>query len=251
MLAADARGAGDDVAPVEALRPSNVNSRSLDFAAVSLRFVVLAFLRAGLVLTDCGVAAGVTVTRTYGVAVGVAWASRAGGLAGFFLAVTTRFGGSGFGSLVTWAMIGGAGSAPVITHAAPATPPLRQIPSTAAAGPKRPPPVEAEYTATSERDASRASHPKGSSSASRRVREKRRSRTAARHVAQCRRCGRIETTSAGVAVPAASALSTASCAAHSSPSSRREKTFRKRARPSVIERLTFVYVQPKWLPISW
>ena len=203
VLAADARGAGDDVAPVEPLLPSNVNSRSLDFAAVSFRFEVFAFLRAGLVLTDCGVAAGVTVTRTNGVAVGVARASRAGVLAGFFLAVTTRFGGSGFGSLVTWAMIGGAGSAPVITHAAPAPPPLEAEPEQrrrrAEAARRRSRP---RTRATSDaRARSRASHPNGSSSASRRVREKRMSRTAARQVAQWRRCGRIETTSALVAVP--------------------------------------------------
>ena len=72
------------------------------------------------------------------------------------------------------------------------------------------------------------------------MREKRISRTVARHAAQWRRCGRIETTCALVAVPAASARSAASCASHASPDSIPRKTFRNRLRPSVMERLTFV-----------
>ena len=122
-----------------------------------------------------------------------------------FLALATFFFGSsacsGFSAM--WAMIGGAGSAPVITHAAPAPTPLRHRPTIAAAGPRRPPPVEAAYieVVTSWRESSRASQPNGSSSANRRDREKRISRTVARQVAQWRRCGRIATTCALVAVP--------------------------------------------------
>ena len=80
-------------------------------------------------------------------------------LAGFLLTGASAFGGS-----VTWAMIGGAGSAPVITHAAPAPTPLRHRPTIAAAGPSRPPPLEAAYivVVTSERESSRASQPNGS-----------------------------------------------------------------------------------------
>ena len=227
--------------------PSKSNSR-LAFVAAGRFLPVATFTRLRTVFTRWGVAVAVATARGVAKGVGVAFATRAGGGASSSRRASAP--PARFGSFATWAMIGGAGSAPVITHAAPATPPLRQIPSSAAAGPKRPPPVEAEYSATSDREASRASHPNGSSSASRRVREKRMSRTVARQVAQWRRCGRIETTSALVAVPAANALSVASCAEHSSPSSNREKTFRKRARPSVIERLTFVYVQPNCLPIS-
>ena len=118
-------------------------------------------------------------------------------------------------------MIGGAGSAPVITQAAPAPTPLRHRPRIAAAGPSRPPPLEAAYivVVTSWRDSSRASQPNGSSSAIRREREKRISRTVARQVAQWRRCGRIATSCGPVASPAASAVSVSVWRSHSSPAS--------------------------------
>ena len=69
-----------------------------------------------------------------------------------------------------WAISGGAGSAPVITHTAPAPAPLRHSPSSAAAGPSRPPPPGLAYCSRAERDAATASSgaQQGSSSAIRR-----------------------------------------------------------------------------------
>ena len=62
MVAADAIGA-DDVVALDPVLSSNVNSRSLAFAAGVLGRESFVCLRAGLVLTVCGVATGVTGTR--------------------------------------------------------------------------------------------------------------------------------------------------------------------------------------------
>src|SRR5215218_4729124 len=88
-----------------------------------------------------------------GVGVGVAFAAYTrGGGSGVLLAVgcavlTIRtfffalcFAATGFASW--WAISGAAGSAPVITHAAPAPAPVRHSPTSPAAGPKRPPPLD-------------------------------------------------------------------------------------------------------------
>ena len=78
-----------------------------------------------------------------------------------------------------------------------------------AAVPNRPPP-EVDNCTTSGLESTRVIHPNGASSAIRRVRENRIWRTVARHAAQCRRCGRIETICTVVALPTESASSVSS-----------------------------------------
>ena len=65
-------------------------------------------------------------------------------------------------------------------------------------------------------------------------------RTVARQALQWRRCGRISTMAALDAVPPARAAIVVTYCSHASPDSIAAKTFMKRLRPSVIERLTFV-----------
>src|ERR1700754_3956100 len=148
-----------------------------------------------------GVAVGVRVAAAKTVGTGVF--TGGGGFGARWCLRAT--GGFGFGlASAWWAMIGAGGSAPVAMHAAPAPTLPRHTLTSVAAGPRRP--VEAAYI-RSARSKIRANQPIGSSSPSRRGREKRMSRTVARQDEQWRRCGRSATTWALVARPAASASS--------------------------------------------
>ena len=85
---------------------------------------------------------------------------------------------------------------------------------------------------------------------SRRSRDAWSCRTVARHAGQLRRCGRSSSSASLVAVPDASATSVGASRSHSTPASSSAYSFMKRRRPSVMQRFTFVYVQPSRSPIS-